>query len=220
MFICSITVLLTGCIVPKTPKQESKITNKILHSYQEEYAEIISSPEWTHTGEISRHYDKEQELRFAKIKGFRHQYIFSELGIRITINDPYDEMFVNQDAKNAFIQTQNTIKKQWWKFVLEKFIKNSFSTIEQELATKNKQFSWCILEKYKYQEEDNELLHSLRSYTTYSLLSIDWRACDDFGNNAIYYIMHPNNTQIYYKIARQDWCAPSCGIPSTIEILP
>jgi hypothetical protein len=141
MFICSITALLTGCIVSKTPKQESKITNKLLHSYQEEYAGIISSPEWTHTGEISRHYDKEQELRFAKIKGFRHQYIFSEFGIRITTNDPYDQDFTKKDAQNSFIQNKDTIKRQSSSFILQKFTKDRVSTIDQELVSKNQQFS-------------------------------------------------------------------------------
>ncbi len=194
-----------------------------VHSSQSVYEEIESGPEWSHSWEVSRRYDIEEQIWFAKIQGFSHMYRFQKFGIFLQLQDPYDFLFFEKEPENPFIYSMYswsyTIRKQWSSFVVQKFEKNKKSEFIIDLLEKYHRFTWCLFEKFVYQDWFSPLLKSIASYQTYHLFSLDWSACDMFGNTSVFFVYIPKHPNYYYKLSWQDACAPTCWIPYSFEIL-
>jgi len=201
--------------------KENKVTyEKPVYESEIVYAEVISDPEWSHLWEVSRRFDEDTQQRFAKIKWYSHYFAFWDFGVKIWVEDAYSDDFTSKNPElfRRYFSDDYDVLYNVWGFYVQKFEKNINQDFDIDYLQYHNGFTWCFFDLYDYGSHDWDFLKMQWKYMVYKLGSLNWIVCDLNWNNVVYFVYKPDNNY-YYKLSWQDWCAPSCGIPTYFEIL-
>lgn len=204
--------------IPEWTNKENGIQWKVQHL----------SSKWTvmaNTGEIvTWEYDsklvEDGEWKESKVKWYKHVYTFEDLGIIVSIDDPWIDFFYQKTPQPIYKRYNNLVYQvDQPSAYIERFEKKK-SELFVDVLKKNHLNSWCYLSLQDISKKNffskmlnNWLVYSVE-YTPdgYCILDEQYPA-----NTVVAFVLPYNNADHYFKVSFQDWCAPTCGRFTSLE---
>lgn len=175
------------------------------------------------------------------LKWYKYTAIYHDLWIKISLNDPYTDMFYNIPSQPVFERIENKIHNITMidkkihdianpAFFVEMFTKQTGENLSTIIKNKHLS-SWCVLQSVASNPDINsnsfdewsgidihiffEILNSDENVWSDSLCKPDNRNTETpFG---IYYFQSIYHQDRYYKISYPAACAPTCWMFTNIE---